>query len=161
MDAVSTPGDFWAILWRLLLSALCGAAVGFNREMWNKPAGLRTHALVSLGATLITLVSLLLALPGTSDLAAPGRVLQGLLAGIGFIGGGVILHRERSGEVEGLTTAASILVVAAIGAAVGAGLWRTALAAVTLALVILSVGGLDRAVQKMGEDKKTREDKSR
>ena len=155
MDAISTPADFWTIVWRLLLATLCGGIIGFNREMWNKPAGLRTHALVALGAALITLVSLLLTLPGPSDLAAPGRVLQGLLAGIGFIGGGVILHRERSGQVEGLTTAASILVVATVGAGVGAGLWRTALVAVALAFLVLSVGGLDRAVQKIGEDKGT------
>lgn len=155
MDIISTPDDFWTILWRLVLSTLCGAAIGFNRELKNKPAGLRTHALVALGAALITLVSLLLSVPGAGDAAAPGRVLQGLLAGIGFIGGGVILHRERTGDVEGLTTAASVLVVAATGAAVGAGLWRTALASVALALLVLSLGGLDRKVQEIGEGKST------
>ena len=155
MDVVSTPVDFLTIAWRLLLSTFLGAAIGFNREMLNKPAGLRTHALVSLGAGLITLVSLLLSVPEAADTAAPGRVLQGLLAGIGFIGGGVILHRERTGEVEGLTTAASILVVAGMGAAVGAGLWRTALTSVVLALIVLSIGGLDRKVQKIGEGKGT------
>ena len=107
------------------------------------------------GAALITLVSLLLSVPGTQDTAAPGRVLQGLLAGIGFIGGGVILHRERTGEVEGLTTAASILVVAATGAAVGSGLWKTALASVALAIAVLSLGALDRKVQKIGDGKGT------
>jgi putative Mg2+ transporter-C (MgtC) family protein len=153
MDVVSTPDHFWTVLWRLVLATFCGAAIGFNREMWNKPAGLRTHALVALGSALITLVSLLLTVPGAEDLAAPGRVLQGLLAGIGFIGGGVILHRERTGEVEGLTTAASVLVVAAAGAAVGAGLWKTALASVVLAILVLSLGPLDRKVQKIGEGK--------
>ena len=155
MDVVSTPADFWTVLGRLVLATFLGAAIGFNREMLNKPAGLRTHALVALAAALITLVSLLLSVPGTGDAAAPGRVLQGLLAGIGFIGGGVILHRERTGEVEGLTTAASVLVVAATGAAVGAGLWKTALAAVVLALIILSIGAIDRKVQQIGEGKGT------
>ena len=155
MDVVSTPADFWTVLARLVLATFLGAAIGFNREMLNKPAGLRTHALVALGAALITLVSLLLSVPGAGDAAAPGRVLQGLLAGIGFIGGGVILHRERTGEVEGLTTAASVLVVAATGAAVGAGLWKTALASVVLALIVLSIGAIDRKVQKIGEGKST------
>ena len=156
MDSIAAPRELWEVVGRLGLATLLGAAVGFNRELQNKPAGLRTHALVALGASLITLVSLLLTLAEFgADTAAPGRVLQGLLAGIGFIGGGVILHRERSGEVEGLTTAASIFVVAVVGAAVGAGLWRTALAGVTLALIVLSIGGLDRAVHQLGSKKST------
>jgi putative Mg2+ transporter-C (MgtC) family protein len=155
MDAISTPGEFWMTAWRLLLATLLGAAIGFNREMQNKPAGLRTHALVSLAAALTTLMSLFFSTLGSGDPSAAGRVLQGLIAGIGFIGGGVILHRERTREVEGLTTAASILVVAATGAAVGAGLWKIALTTVVLALIVLSIGGLDRKVQKMGDGKGT------
>ena len=155
MDIISAPTDFPHVAGRLLLATGLGAAVGFNREWLSKPAGLRTHALVALGSALITLVSLLLtAVPG-NDLGAPGRVLQGLLAGIGFIGGGVILHRQRTGEVEGLTTAASIFVVAIVGAAVGAGLWRTALVAVALALLVLSVSGLDELVRRFARKKRT------
>lgn len=155
MDSISTPTDFWQVAGRLLLATLLGAAVGFNREWLSKPAGLRTHALVALGSALITLVSLLLPSAGGTDVGAPGRVLQGLLAGIGFIGGGVILHRQRTGEVEGLTTAASIFVVAIVGAAVGAGLWRTALVAVGLALLVLSVSGVDQLVRRFARRKRT------
>ena len=156
MDVIAVPADFTHVAGRLLLAMLLGAAVGFNREWLSKPAGLRTHALVGLGSALITLVSLMLPQgDGTRDAAAAGRVLQGLLAGIGFIGGGVILHRQRTGEVEGLTTAASIFVVSMVGAAVGAGLWRTALLSVGLALLVLSSGGIDEVVRRFGRRKRT------
>jgi putative Mg2+ transporter-C (MgtC) family protein len=155
MDSISIPSEFGHVAGRLVLATVFGAAIGINREWLSKPAGLRTHALVGLGAALITLVGLLLAVPGTdADLAAPGRVLQGLLAGIGFIGGGVILHRQRSGEVEGLTTAASIFIVAIVGAAVGAGLWRTALVAVVLALLVLGIGAVDKLVRRVARRNK-------
>lgn len=156
MDVLSAPQDFVHLAGRLLLAALLGAAVGFNREMLNKPAGLRTHALVSLGAAVAMVVGVQLTLPALgADAGAPARVVQGLLAGVGFIGGGVILHRERTGDVEGLTTAASIWVVAVVGVAVGAGLWRTAVAAVVLGLIVLSIGGIDRAVQKIAPKRGT------
>jgi putative Mg2+ transporter-C (MgtC) family protein len=156
MDVIAIPQHFGDVAARLGLATLLGAAVGFNREWQAKPAGLRTHALVALGSALVILVSLLLSAPGKeTDFGAPGRVLQGLLAGVGFIGGGVILHRERTGEVEGLTTAASIFIVAIVGAAVGAGLWRTALLAVGLAIFVLSIGGIDALVRRLRQNKRT------
>jgi putative Mg2+ transporter-C (MgtC) family protein len=139
MDSISLPGDVVTVAMRLALATLLGAAVGFNREISLKPAGLRTHALVALGAALLTHVGLQLGRP-TGDGAAASRIIQGMVAGIGFIGGGVILHRADLRMVRGLTTAASIWVVAATGVAVGTGLWRAAVIAVVLALFVLTVG---------------------
>jgi putative Mg2+ transporter-C (MgtC) family protein len=137
MDAISVPQSMWEIGGRLGLAALLGAAIGINREWERKPAGLRTHALVALGGALFTLIGLFL---HPDDPSATGRILQGITAGIGFIGAGVIMRRPELQDVQGLTTAAAIWVVAAIGVAVGAGLWRTGLIALALALFVLVVG---------------------
>ncbi len=136
MDSVSAPATLLHVVSRLALAAGLGAAVGLNRELQEKPAGLRTHALVGLGAALMALVGVSL----TGDATAPGRVLQGIVAGIGFIGGGAILRRGDPKGVHGLTTAASIWVVAGVGIAAGIGMWRSAAAAVVLALLVLIVG---------------------
>jgi putative Mg2+ transporter-C (MgtC) family protein len=142
LDAISVPQSTWEILGRLALATLFGAAIGINREWEGKPAGLRTHALVALGGALFALIGLLLS---PDDPSATGRILQGVTAGIGFIGAGVIMRRPDMQDVQGLTTAAAIWVVAAIGVAVGAGLWRTSLAALALALLLLIVGeAIDR-----------------
>jgi len=146
MDVVAVPGSFLEILGRLLLATLFGAVIGLNREREGKPAGLRTHALVALGAAMLTIVGLLLQ---GSDVSAPGRILQGIVAGVGFIGAGVILHRQDARGVHGLTTAAAIWIVSAIGVATGAGLWRTAASAVGLAFALLVVGErIDRWVHR-------------
>ncbi|MCK4368461.1 MAG: MgtC/SapB family protein [Dehalococcoidales bacterium] len=113
---------------RLLLAAALGAIIGYQRERAAKPAGLRTHILICIGATLFTVASLY----GFGAVADPARVAAGIVAGIGFIGAGAIIRRE-GGIVEGLTTAATIWAVAAIGLAAGAGLYIAA--AVTTAVV--------------------------
>jgi putative Mg2+ transporter-C (MgtC) family protein len=152
VDSVTVP-DAWGTVLRLVVATLLGAAIGFDREMSQKPAGLRTHALVSLGAALVTITGLLLARPPVADAEAPGRIIQGVLAGIGFIGGGVILHQRDSGTVHGLTTAASIWIVAVGGVAVGAGLWLAPLVTAILALLMLTVGRpVDRAVRRAAGD---------
>ena len=149
MDTVSVPSDVAALAVRLALATVLGAAVGLNREMSLKPAGLRTHALVSLGAALLTYVGLQFG-RGSGDMAAASRVVQGLIAGIGFIGGGAILRQAGARPIHGLTTAASIWIVAATGVAVGAGLWRGATIAVVLTLIILTIGhSIDNAVRKV------------
>jgi putative Mg2+ transporter-C (MgtC) family protein len=137
MDAVSVPQSTWEIVGRLGMATLFGATIGINRERQGKPAGLRTHALVSLGGALFTIIAVLLS-PG--DPSATARILQGVTAGIGFIGAGVIMRRPEIQDVQGLTTAAAIWIVSAIGVAVGAGLWRTSLIALALGLFILVVG---------------------
>ena len=145
MDVVIVPGSFAELLGRLLLATLLGGLIGLNRESQGKPAGLRTHALVALGAATLTIVGLLLQ---ASDTGATSRVIQGMVAGIGFIGAGVILHRDDGG-VEGLTTAAAIWLVAALGVAAGAGLWRTAASVVIVALLLLVLGErVDRWVHR-------------
>jgi putative Mg2+ transporter-C (MgtC) family protein len=146
MEMVSVPETSLVAISRLVLAVLLGAAVGVNRELRGKPAGLRTHALVALGAAMLTIIGLALTAPQDAErFGAASRVLQGLVAGIGFIGGGVILRREESNEVLGLSTAASIWIVAATGVGAGGGLWITSSATALLALAILALGDpLDR-----------------
>jgi putative Mg2+ transporter-C (MgtC) family protein len=137
-----TGGEFligpWQILLRLVIATLIGTVLGLNREIHGKPAGMRTHALVSLGASLITVISLeLTTRDGLVDGGAVLRTIQGLMAGIGFLGGGVILRDDSHQSVHGLTTAASVWVVASLGIACGAGQWLTALMALALTLTVL------------------------
>ena len=117
---------------RLLLAAALGAIIGYQRERAGKQAGLRTHVLISTGAALITLVSIY----GFGAASDPSRVAAGVVVGVGFLGAGVILHRQ-GGIVAGLTTAATIWVMAAIGLAAGAGLYIIAAVAAAIALVVL------------------------
>jgi putative Mg2+ transporter-C (MgtC) family protein len=151
LDLISAPETMTEVLVRLVIAAVLGAAIGVNREWEQKPAGLRTHALVGLGSALFALVGLLLTIDGpVQDQTAPARILQGLLAGVGFIGGGAILRHHQTGNIEGLTTATSIWIVAAAGVAAGVGMWRSALGAVAIALAILTGGQLiDRLVRRL------------
>ena len=115
---------------RLLLAAALGAIIGYQRERAGKSAGLRTHILICAGAALFTIASLY----GFGGAADPARVAAGIVAGIGFLGAGAIIRRE-GGIVEGLTTAATIWAVAAIGLAAGAGLYL--ISAVTTAVILI------------------------
>ncbi len=124
------------LLGAVLLAILLGGAVGLERELHGKPAGLRTNILICVGATLFTQLSMYVA----GDNGDPGRIAAQIVTGVGFIGAGTILHAR--GSVTGLTTAATIWVVAAIGVAVGAGAIFEA-AGVTL-LMILVLSGLRR-----------------
>lgn len=126
------------VLLRLGAATLFGAAVGFDRELHAKPAGLRTQALVALGAATITLVTSELAqLATVYDASAVSRAVQGIVTGIGFLGGGVILRDQAGQQVQGLTTAACIWVSAALGLACGAGLWRLALIPFLFTIAVL------------------------
>jgi putative Mg2+ transporter-C (MgtC) family protein len=120
---------------RLLLSAALGAAIGFQREKVGKPAGLRTHMLISMGATIFTLVSVY-AFNGGAD---PSRIAAGVVTGVGFLGAGAIFSRTQDGYIMGLTTAATIWVVAGIGVAVGTGLYIASVVATALTLVVLFI----------------------
>ena len=117
---------------RLLLAAALGAIIGYQRERAGKPAGLRTVVLVCTGAALLTIASIY----GFGTFADPSRVAAGIVVGIGFIGAGAIIRRE-GGAVEGLTTAATIWAVAAIGMTAGAGLYLICVVAAALVLVVL------------------------
>ena len=141
MEAIHAAATVMDVVARLALAAVLGAIVGLNRELQRKPAGLRTHALVALGGALMTIVALALPDAGVATASASvSRVMQGIVAGIGFIGAGVIMSRGDAKGVHGLTTAAAIWVVAAAGVASGGGMWRTALAASILTVVVLAGG---------------------
>ena len=118
---------------RILLAAGLGAAIGYQRERAKKQAGLRTHILICVGAALFTVTSLY----GFGPTADVARVAAGVVAGIGFIGAGAIIHRGTSDIVAGLTTAATIWAVAAIGLAAGAGLYLVAGVTTAITLVVL------------------------
>ena len=129
------------IIIRLTVATLIGGLLGLNREIHGKPAGLRTHAMVALGTALVTLTGVALAgHDGQFDSNSVSRVIQGVVAGIGFLGGGTILKSDSGQQISGLTTAASLWVVACLGIACGVGLWGTALVALALALLVLVAG---------------------
>jgi len=123
------------LMLRLLLAAALGAAIGVERELRRKPAGLRTNILIALGSALFTTMSIDLATSG----GTPDRIAAQIVTGIGFLGAGAIL-RSR-GEVHGMTTAATIWVNAAVGMAAGAGAYTTATLATVITLVVLAVLG--------------------
>jgi putative Mg2+ transporter-C (MgtC) family protein len=107
------------VVWRILMALLCGGIIGYEREYKNRPAGLRTHMLVCIGAALVMIISQFIYekyTPGTND---PARLGAQVISGIGFLGAGTII-RERF-SVKGLTTAATLWVVACIGLAIGSG----------------------------------------
>lgn len=122
---------------RLLAAMALGAVVGIQREHAGKPAGLRTHMLVSTG----TAVFVMVCASANMDLDGLSRVIQGIATGIGFIGTGAILKQTDKLEVHGLTTAAGIWMTAAIGVGVGLGRIGIAAVSVVLAWVILAVLG--------------------
>ena len=119
---------------RLLMAAVLGGVLGFEREQKGKSAGMRTHMLVALGAALFVLVP---QQAGVTD-ADLTRVLQGLVAGIGFLGAGTIIKGNADEEVKGLTTAAGIWLTAAVGMASGMGRETTAVLSTALAFAILT-----------------------
>lgn len=130
------------VLARLAAAMLAGFVLGINRELRGKPAGVRTHGLVAIGACLVTLVTMEIAsIPGAFNPDSVSRVIQGVITGIGFIGGGVILKLPDSRAVQGLTTAASIWVTACIAVAFGAGMWRSAVIGLLLTMTALLLGG--------------------
>ena len=125
---------------RLGAAALAGALIGINRDLAPKPIGVRTLGLVALGAATVTVATLQVqGLAENTD--ALSRVVQGIIqgvmAGISFIGAGVILRDAQTRTVEGLTTAASVWVTAALGIACGLGAWTTVALALVVALILL------------------------
>ena len=133
------------VLLRLGVATLIGCVLGINRELRHKPAGLRTHALVALGAATVTLAALRLAFDGKEfDRRTAAPIIQGIITGIGFLGAGVIL-RDPAGHVQGLTTAASIWVAACLGVSSGIGFWWESTIALALTMLVLVAGG---AVEK-------------
>jgi putative Mg2+ transporter-C (MgtC) family protein len=122
------------VLIRLLAATVLGAVIGVQRERAGKPAGLRTHMLVTVGTAVFVLAcsGVGMSLDGLS------RVIQGIITGIGFIGAGSILKLDRERDIQGLTTAAGVWMTAAVGVAVGLGSLGVALLSTVFTLVILS-----------------------
>jgi putative Mg2+ transporter-C (MgtC) family protein len=120
-------------LLRLATAVIFGGLIGFNRDIYGKPTGIRAHALVSLGAAI-----LVMAVRDQPD--ATSRVIQGVIAGIGFLGGGVILRGIRNLHVYHLVTAATLWVTTGIGILCGLGAWQLALAATGVVLLVLMGG---------------------
>jgi putative Mg2+ transporter-C (MgtC) family protein len=139
----------WTLVGRMALAGVLGYAIGFERELRGKSAGERTFALIGLGTAAI--VSLGMELGG--DPAS--RVIQGVAAGIGFLGAGLIFQREQ-GMVLGLTTAAAVWAVAAVGVLVGAGAYVASIAGTVLAVFILVLDKLP--VIRRVEPRRLRED---
>lgn len=127
------------VLFKLLLATLLGGAIGLERELAGKPAGLRTNILICIGAVLFMQLSIDVAEIGFSPDGHPygdtTRIAAQIVSGIGFLGAGAILHSE--GAVIGLTSAATVWVVAAIGAAIGAGSYIVALGSTALIVLVL------------------------
>ena len=140
---------------RLCASIALGALVGLEREITRKPAGLRTHVLVSMGACLFTMASFYMIPPGASG-ADYGRIAAGIVTGIGFIGAGSVIATR--GRVSGITTAASLWIVAAIGLVIGMGNYILSLAAAVFAFLILRVGKVEREIE-YGTEEKREEDR--
>jgi putative Mg2+ transporter-C (MgtC) family protein len=132
---------------RLLVSAVLGAVIGFEREIHDHPAGMRTHLLVSLGSAAFTVLSIY-GFTGGSVPTDPSRIAAQIVSGIGFLGAGAIIKYGTS--VRGLTTAASLWATAAVGMAVGAGWWLVAL--VGTAIVVFSLWPLNIVLKRIRGD---------
>lgn len=145
------------VFFQLFLAALLGGIVGLEREYQKKEAGLRTYTLVSLGSALFTIVGLQIfqGFTGSEGISFdPGRVVNSVAIGIGFLGAGLIVFKGM--HIEGLTTAAGLWVAGAIGVAVGTGFYWTAAFAAFLAVVVLSwLNMVERRAFKKGESSNT------
>jgi putative Mg2+ transporter-C (MgtC) family protein len=138
---------------RLGAAALTGAVIGINRDLTNKPIGMRTLGLVALGAAAVAVATIQVAEmaenPDAMSRVVQG-IIQGVMAGISFIGAGVILRDAKARTVEGLTTAATVWVTAALGIACGLGRWNVAVVGVVIALLLLvAVAWVERLVSKI------------
>ena len=127
--------EYAEIMLRLALSVVFGGLIGMEREVVHKPAGVRTHMLVSLGSALFVLIALQ-SIPEGID-----KILAGIVTGIGFLGAGTIFKSKN--EVQGLTTAASVWTVAGVGIAIGLGYYLMTIIAVILVLIVLQLNKLE------------------
>ena len=127
--------DITRVVVRLLVAIALGAMLGYERESVGASAGLRTHMLVCLGSALFVLIPL----QAGMRIEDVSRVLQGVTAGVGFLGAGAILKSQHDGQITGLTTAAGVWLTAAVGVAAGMGREATAVMSAVFALVILSL----------------------
>ena len=142
-------GHLAIVLIRTVTAVLLGGIVGIQREKVGKPAGLRTHMLVSLGTAVVVL-----ACQGVGmEMDGLSRVIQGIVTGIGFVGAGTILKLTDQKEIQGLTTATGLWMTAAIGVAVGLGALGIAVIATLLTVIVLSLQGVEEALNKRSKHK--------
>jgi putative Mg2+ transporter-C (MgtC) family protein len=138
------------VLIRVIAAILIGALIGLQRERARKPAGLRTHMLVSLGTTVVVLACS----SSGMDMSGLSRVVQGVVTGIGFVGAGSILKLSEQRDVKGLTTAAGLWLTGAIGVAVGLGSLGIALLGTAFTLIVLGlIGAIEARIEKRFEDR--------
>jgi putative Mg2+ transporter-C (MgtC) family protein len=137
LSGLPDPRQTASLVMRMVIAMILGAVIGAQREATGKPAGLRTHMLVAMGGALFVLAPL----QSGMDLDGISRVIQGIVTGIGFIGGGAILKLQEQRAIEGLTTAAGIWITAAVGIAAGLGRWGLAVVSTILAWITLSLIG--------------------
>lgn len=141
------PSPLWEVFLRIALAALLGAVIGLERERRKQPAGLRTHAVLSIGASLITLVSIYTSYTYGGFMADPSRITAQIVSGIGFLGAGAILRFGVT--VKGLTTAASLWSTAGLGIAVGTGMYTLAVFTTFVMLLFLTfVSKIERELLK-------------
>lgn len=125
---------------RLCAAMAAGVVIGLNRDLRGKPAGVRTLGLVGLGAALATIAASGMTTTYVTNIDAISRAVQGIITGIGFLGAGVIIKEEDGRRIRGLTTAASIWVVACFGMICGIGAWSIGAIALLLAILLLMFG---------------------
>ncbi len=140
------------IIIRLILAAICGVVLGFEREKLHKPAGIRTHALVTMGAALFTVLSIT-AFPGSDS----SRIAAGIVTGIGFLGAGTIFRSKI--RVVGLTTAANMWVAAAVGMALGSGMYVLGVIVTIISFIILQTKRVEEKLEEEIEFRLTRKRK--
>jgi putative Mg2+ transporter-C (MgtC) family protein len=138
-NPVFVSSDDWlSLTFRLTLALFVGGIIGWNRQAAGKPAGLRTHMLVSLGAALFVLIPLM----ASTSTDTISRAIQGVATGVGFLGAGEILHQSNDkfgkSNIKGLTSAATIWLTAALGMIAGCGFWQLSLLSTLMTLFILS-----------------------
>jgi putative Mg2+ transporter-C (MgtC) family protein len=148
-DLLSVPDAAYLarVTFRLGTAAVLGGLIGAEREYFGKAAGLRTHMTVALGCAAFVLI----AVEGGTESADLSRVIQGVAAGIGFIGAGAILKRTDEEDIQGLTTAATIWLTAAVGVAAGTGeVWLALISVVSAFLILTIMHGLGRWLHRKG-----------
>ena len=128
------------VLLRLGAAVLVGALIGLDREIRNKPAGVRTIALVALGSAVFVMA----ALDGSPLPDSTSRVIQGIVTGVGFLGAGTIIRGQTEEDVKGLTTAASVWLAAAIGVACGLAFWPLVIVSSGFGVLVLVLEPIDR-----------------
>lgn len=142
--------NFWNFdyedLIKIVIAVALGALIGFERELKHRPAGFRTHMLVSLGATIFTIISI------SFDIA-PERIAAGIVAGIGFLGAGNIIAHK--GHVKGITSAATLWVVAGIGLSIGVGEYVIGIVSAILVFAILQLGKIGKFDSEKSDEPET------